>query len=225
LIEESAMSPLLTRCAAPYPAVLCAAMCWLCATGQAEESVLASPRGGEASWSRWQGRIGLASTAGATVEAFPDGGALGPRSSLSLLGDYYFTQRGLTAQDSHAGGFRATGGLFVGPRSGLWLATPASLSALSTGIVAQRRSFGLLPLATASGPEGFDAGSVPYVGVGYTGLKSLRATGGGWAFSADVGLVGLRPRPQVRLGPQGASDGLVDAPLSPLLQLGVSYSF
>lgn len=217
------MSPL-RACSVFLRAVALAAPCWLGASVQAAgpNPAATDPGGAEAAtWSRWQGRIGLSSP-GAGGRALDARDPLAARSGLSLLGDYYFTQNGLAARDRHSGGFRATGGLFVGPRSGLWLATPTSLSA---GLVMQRRGFGLLSPPAASTTDTFDGSSVPYVGVGYTGLKSLRATGGGWGFSADVGVIGLQPRSRVRLGPQEAVDDARDPLLSPLLQVGVSYSF
>ncbi len=93
---------------------------------------------------------------------------------------------------------------------------------MSGSFSAVRRNFSL-----ANPGLGAEEGnsSVPYLGVGYTGLQSLRATGGGWGFSADVGLVALQPRSAVRFGQQGLSDSLRDLQLSPLLQLGASYSF
>ena len=71
---------------------------------------------------------------------------------------------------------------------------------------------------------------MPYLGVGYTGLRSLKGTGGGWAFSADVGVMALKPRSAVRFGQAlGGQNGLGDTgrdtQLSPLLQLGASYAF
>ena len=74
-----------------------------------------------------------------------------------------------------------------------------------------------------SAPE---PGAAPYLGIGYTGLSSK----GGWGFSADVGVVALSPRSTVKLGrvlggTQSLDDVLRDMRLSPLLQLGVSYSF
>ena len=172
---------------------------------------------GDAGWPRWQGRLSLSSNLSDPLT----GNAA--RDSLSLLGDYYFVQQGLAPRSRYAGGFRATGGLFIGPRASAWSALPASPAELGSGFSAQRRSFSLW------GPAGMadDAGSssVPYVGVGYTGLNALRATGGGWSFSADLGLMALQPRSAVRLGQQSLSDTLRELQLSPLLQLGVSYAF
>ena len=187
-------------------------------------------RSSDTAWPRWQGRLGLtrgspAALAGGrydpgldTINAY---GADRPQQSLSLFGDYYFLQQGI-AGAGYSGGLRATGGLIYGPRGAAWSALPAGLSALGGSFSTLQRNFSL-----ANPALGADDGnsSVPYVGVGYTGLQSLRATGGGWGFSADVGLVALQPRSAVRFGQQGLSDSLRDLQLSPLLQLGVSYSF
>jgi hypothetical protein len=223
-IEESAMSAS-RACSLSFRAVLWAAPCVLGGPAQAADTLSTpGPAAIETGWSRWQGRVGLSSPAG-VGQGLAEGVPLAARSSLSLLGDYYFIQNGLAAGDAHGGGFRATGGLFVGPRSGLWLATPATLSALSTGLVTQRRSFGLLSPVASTASDTFDSSSVPYVGVGYTGLKSLRATGGGWAFSADLGVMALQPRSAVRLGQQPVGETLRELQFSPLLQVGASYTF
>ncbi len=172
---------------------------------------------GDAGWPRWQGRLSLSSTL-----SDPMAGSTS-RDSLSLLGDYYFVQQGLAPRSRYAGGFRATGGLFIGPRAATWSALPASPAELGSGFSAQRRSFNLWSPAGTADDSG--SSSVPYVGVGYTGLNALRATGGGWSFSADLGLMALQPRSAVRLGQQSLSDTLRELQLSPLLQLGVSYAF
>jgi len=66
---------------------------------------------------------------------------------------------------------------------------------------------------------------VPYFGFGYTGLPSKA----GWGFSADLGVMALNPGSAVKLGRvfggQNLDDVLRDMRLSPLVQLGVSYSF
>ena len=67
--------------------------------------------------------------------------------------------------------------------------------------------------------------TVPYVGIGYSGI-SLR---GGWGFTADVGLAGtsggLRPRRDAAFGAQGVEDLLRELRLTPVLQFGASYAF
>jgi hypothetical protein len=87
-----------------------------------------------------------------------------------------------------------------------------------------RRPVGGLVLPFTGDPA--NDGAVPYVGIGYTGLPSR----GGWGFSADIGVMALTPESRVKLGrPDGGGqsldDVLRDLRLSPLVQLGVSYSF
>lgn len=195
----------------------------------ADGSGLRAP--GEAPWPRWQGRLGLTTPLPAAgPSAMPVlprlGGEIGilAQQSVSLLGDYYFVQQGsLDAGSRYGGGFRATGGLLLGHRATPWSAVLPSggPAALGSGFSIERRQLhdgGL-------GSDGGDLGGVPYLGVGYTGLRSLRATGGGWAFSADVGVMALQPNSAFRLGQQAISETLRELQFSPLLQVGVSYSF
>lgn len=178
-------------------------------------------RASEASWPRWQGRIGLNPNArGPGLLADAPG-----TPSLSLFGDYYFAQQGVTAPGRYAGGFRATGGLIVGPRTAHGWAPPDKLSSLAAGLSLQRTGLGFWN--SMPSPDGTEAAATSrtYIGVGYSGLKSLKATGGGWGFSADIGVMALQPRSAVRLGQQHVGDIVGDLHLSPLLQLGVSYSF
>jgi hypothetical protein len=160
-------------------------------------------------WPRWQARLGLTTAPHELTSAQP-------RTLLEgagLLGDYYFTGPGF-GRGGMTGGFRATSGLFTGARS----------TAIATPLLPAREgsSFTLSTHARmAPDGAGDTGGPVPYLGIGYTGL-SLR---GGWGFSADVGLLGSG----VRLG-RPASGTQVDEllrelRLTPVLQLGVSYSF
>lgn len=169
-------------------------------------------------WSRWQTRLALGSPAPlwrAGLEGDRSGWGVG---SATLMGDYYFS-RSLAAGGTSSG-FRATSGLIVGPRTPLWTARPAGLSA--TGLLSvDRRLF-----EPTTGFDVPDTATLPYVGVGYSGL-SLR---GGWSVSADLGLVALTPGHAVKLGrvlggTQGLDELLRDLRLSPVIQLGVSYSF
>lgn len=187
-------------------------------------------RAAQEAWPRWQGRLSVTSGrsdgisgGGAYESGFDD--AAGSMRSLSLLGDYYFTQQGLAPASAYSGGFRASGGLIVGAhRATPGSILPASLSGLNSGFSAERR----VGLSAPSSPlDGGDASthSVPYLGIGYTGLQSLRGSGGGWGFSADIGVMALRPRSAVRLGQENISDTVRGLEISPLLQLGVSYSF
>lgn len=125
--------------------------------------------------------------------------------SLSLMGDYYLSRPWLGS----VGGLRATSGLMLGSRGSLW-SSPASID--------RRTSLGG---ALADGGTADSNSTVPYLGVGYTGLSSK----GGWGLSADLGLMALNPRSAAKLGNQSLDDTMRDLRFTPLLQLGVSYSF
>ena len=136
------------------------------------------------------------------------------------MGDYYFTQSQLGQHG--AGGFRATSGVLLGHGAPLW-SSPAT--GAGAGLSFGQRNTNLFSGLAGSEPVP-DSTTVPYVGVGYTGLS----TKGGWGFAADVGLKALQPAPSVRLGRMGngsqSFEELVrELRLTPVLQLGVSYSF
>lgn len=164
-------------------------------------------------WPRWQARLGV-TTAG-LVRA-----DLSPTTQLQsarLLGDYYFTGPGFGAGQV-TGGLRATSGVFAGARG----------SAVSTPTLPARQgsAFTLSAhQAAANSADGApDSFSTPYLGVGYTGM-SLR---GGWGFTADIGLMALAPSVRFGRAPstgQNVDELLRDLRLTPVLQLGVSYSF
>jgi len=168
---------------------------------------------------RLQGRVRLGMSA-----APPDMAAIaGDRlSGASFLGDYYFTRQ--ASREGDASGFRATSGVFVGSRPALWggAATPALASAAPFAL--EHTSFSLLPPASDS--SGTESPTVPYLGLGYSS-GSLR---GGWAFSADLGLMALNPGNAIRLGrslgsAQNLEDVLRDLRFAPVAQIGVFYSF
>jgi hypothetical protein len=164
-------------------------------------------------WPRLQARVALAPTLPLLSTDLASGG-----SNLQggrVLGDYYFAGNALPA--GFNGGFRATSGLLLGPR-GASLAMP---SVPRTGFALSVSQQGISPSA---GPDtSTDNGhAVPYLGVGYTGL-SLK---GGWGFTADVGLMALNPSSGLRLrSGQSLDDTLHDMHITPVLQLGLSYSF
>ena len=176
-------------------------------------------------WARFQGRLSYAATTplvrsgGTSV----DGTGL-QVNGLSLMGDVYF---GLASgrDKTAAGGFRATSGVMVGARSTLW-GTPA-LAPAGGLLNVDRRLFG--PTAGSLGysnDPSNDGGTLPYIGIGY----SSPAARSGWSFSADLGLVSLSPGNVVHLGRvfgggQSLDDVIRDMRLTPVLQLGVSYSF
>ena len=171
-------------------------------------------------WPRLQGRVAL--------QAAPAwGGAVaGSRSapspnSLGLMGDYYVTPSFLGP--SRTGGFRATSGLVMGSRGSTWAVPSPSLG--NTGSARERRLFGAPGNTLVPGDTTGDTSTVPYLGVGYTGLSAR----GGWSFSADLGL-SLNAGSAVKLGrvftgSQSLDDAVRDMRWSPLVQLGVSYSF
>lgn len=169
----------------------------------------------QAPWPHWQARFGLSTTAPAL-----DGNLRWQISAGQLLGDYYWS--GLRpAGVSRAGGFRATSGLLLGPRS-MALGTPALASSQGIGMTLSRS----LRLTSGASEVSAEPWSVtPYVGVGYSGV-SLR---GGWGFTADLGLAGttggLRTRRDSALGTQGMEDLLRELRLTPVLQFGATYTF
>ncbi len=172
---------------------------------------------------QFQGRIRL----GVSVTAGPLDAAAGAESSrlsaASVFGDYYFARSAPRAGD--ASGFRATSGVFLGSRLGSWGGPDLSAPGSSAFAVEMHR-FSLLSAAALQSPDTADGAAVPYVGLGYSGTSAK----GGWGFSADMGMMALNPGGVVRFGRslgagQSLEETLRDMRLSPMLQLGVSYSF
>jgi hypothetical protein len=166
-------------------------------------------------WPRVQARIGLAPTVPLSTDT-PVYGLQGGR----VLGDYYFSPGPLWGSRV-SGGFRATSGLLLS-------SSGASLSMATVPRPGWSLSITQQSLSSAGfvDPNADSGHAVPYLGVGYTGL-SLK---GGWGFTADVGLMALSPGSGLRLGRvmsgnQSLDDVLRDMRLTPVLQLGVSYSF
>lgn len=174
-------------------------------------------------WGRFQGRISYAATTPiAGTPGSPGDGSGLQVQGLSVMGDLYFG-----SSRSSAGGFRATSGVIQGARTAL-----AGMSAMApaNGLLnVDRRLFGV---STPSGlgyggdPVNEPAGTLPYVGIGYSSL----APRSGWSFSADLGVISLAPANAGRLGrvfggSQNLDDVVRDMRLTPLVQLGASYSF
>ena len=199
--------------------MLAAALALTAAPTMAADGDGAAPGSGQVPWARWQGRLSLG-TASAPWRLGADSPAPA-LSSASLMGDYYFS-RWLTGPQG-LGGFRATSGLIFGPRSLLSTGQPAVATgnAFSIGT----RAGGRAATPYAGDPAG-DNATLPYLGLGYTAL-SLR---NGWSFSADLGLVAQNASGAARLGrsaygSQSLDDAVRDMRMTPLLQLGVTYSF
>lgn len=172
-------------------------------------------------WPRWQGRMqALPATPWWRPNPLDGHDAPGQRlESLSLLGDYYFLRNapGLLAR----GGFRATSGLIIGTP------TNRALSGYGQGRGGPGLAARTLTASTSGSLDPFGVGTtVPYLGIGYSSASER----GGWGFSADVGLVARSPGSAVKLGRvfsgnQPLDDLLREMRLSPLLNVGVSYSF
>ncbi len=174
---------------------------------------------------QWQARVevglGLAGARNADAYNIATQSSVNQGAGLSVLGDFYFKSPSATGESSTAlSGFRATSGLMVRPRT---VSDHSSLGGAS-GSGAHRFA---VAVASGVGADGRgDSGPVPYFGVGYTELPDR----GGWGFSADFGLMALSPRSAIKFGgvlggSQNIDDLLRDLRLSPLIQLGVSYSF
>jgi hypothetical protein len=150
-------------------------------------------------------------------------GGPGRVSGASMLGDYYFDRSDLRGGDS--AGLRATSGIFLGSRLGMWGGSaPATLS--SSLVKFERQNFSLLATAPGTDRPGADSGAVPYLGLGYSGA-SLK---GGWAFSADLGVMSLNPAGAIALGRvfgggQTLDELVRELRLSPVIQVGASYAF
>jgi hypothetical protein len=158
----------------------------------------------EFQWPRWQGRLSMSSASPAWTRTF--GPATPGLSGLTLMGD-----------------FRATSGVVIGPRS----VAAANLGAgpSGSGFNVDRRITGQAT-TVLPGDQAVDTPTLPYLGIGYTGLSPR----GGWSFNADLGLVSLSPGNAVKLGRffgggQSLDDTVRDMRWSPVVQLGVSYSF
>jgi hypothetical protein len=165
---------------------------------------------GEATGSlpRVQARVGLS-----TLQMADGQAAAWQQQAGVVLGDYYFSRARLGLSDVSSG-FRATSGLWLGPRS-VALGTPALSGNQSLALTALTRS------ARSAEQAAEPWSAVPYLGVGWSGA-SLR---GGWGVTADFGFAarsatGLRPA-----STQGLDDLLRELRLTPVLHLGVSYAF
>ena len=180
-----------------------------------------SPPPGADIWPQWQARlnVGTAKLAPSGLAAWTDPAATGAPNlqSGALLGDYYFNAPGLRLPSS-LGGLRATGGLTTGARGLTPMPGTGAVRAGQRGVFSAQS--GSVPLA-GDGP----GDTVPYLGLGYTGL----AVKGGWGFTADLGVMADGPGSaglgRALFGNQGLNSSLREMRLSPVLQVGVNYAF
>ncbi|MCU0923017.1 MAG: hypothetical protein MUF16_22305 [Burkholderiaceae bacterium] len=133
----------------------------------------------------------------------------------SLGGDYYFS-KDLAAAGRPPSGFRASGALLI-RQPGVSLSDLTWQSRATASLASPLR----LPEPGNQSPS-----AMPYLGVGYSDY-SLKT---GWGFWADIGLVVQSPgnalgMGRVLSGTQSVDDLVRELRLSPMLQLGVNYSF
>jgi hypothetical protein len=155
------------------------------------------------------GRIGL------TVDADLQG--TNRLQGVQMLGDYYFAFTDPSASAAAPSGLRATSGLLLRGASGGLVLPGRQAGVLSVG----RGNMGLVD----TGNDGLNQ-ATPYVGIGYsTSFAQNR-----WSVSADLGLVSRASAQGLRLGRtdgigQSLDSFLRDPQMSPMLQLGLTYSF
>lgn len=126
-----------------------------------------------------------------------------PHPTRALLGEYRLGPPLRAGIATWQGGLRATGGVVLG-RAAAAVAAPDAVHGLADQDDSMR----------------------PYLGLGYSG-GSERS---GWSVNADFGLVAEQPRGiaglgRAVLGRRSLDDAVREIRLSPLLQLGVRYSF
>jgi len=147
-----------------------------------------------------------------------------PPLAASLGGDYFFSKR-LDDAVGPRTGLRASGSLLIRqPGVSLSELTWSSRALTSQGSAWRAPAAGFGSMAYEPSTLGLSA--LPYVGLGYSDFSQRT----GWGFWADIGLVVQNPGPalgmgRVLSGTQGADELLRELRLSPMLQMGVNYSF
>ena len=163
-------------------------------------------------WPQWQARITVlsASTAPLGLNAAFDTGARGLQGG-AILGDYVFASPSF-------GSFRASGGLMSGHLGGLPMANTTAGPRLGVSVQSS--------VVPAWAPGSDAPAALPYLGLGFSGAPG----GGGLALTADFGLVAERPAAAAGVGraifgTQGLDRSVRELRLSPVMQLGVRYTF
>nr|WHW29529.1 hypothetical protein [uncultured bacterium] len=193
----------------------------LCSSAIADGAGLRAPAGVDL-WPRWQARL-LTTTSFSLWRhaAIEQVDLEHPRQeSLSLLGDFYFAP--LSAEKKSLGGFRATSGLIIGPLGSHVLSAFGAGSQLTSS--ASRRAAYTGGVEAASRASNFE--STPYLGLGYTSISPKA----GWGFSADIGIAARSAGAagkfgRVFIGGQALDELMREMRLTPLVNVGVSYSF
>jgi hypothetical protein len=186
--------------------------------------------GADGFWSgaqtRWQLQaVGVELTPGRLGYKAPVGFSSGRAPmAAAFSGDYYFSKDIADAAQARTG-FRASSALLI-REPGISLSNLA-LSARSAASVGSLAPLSLPSLAPGLADHSADSFSaMPYLGIGYSDY-SLKS---GWGFWADVGLVVQSPSGalgvgRVFFGTQSTEDLMRELRLSPMIQLGVNYSF
>lgn len=164
-------------------------------------------------WPQWQARIAVqtASVSPLSLSRLLEGSPA-PRGwqGGALLGDYYFATPAF-------GSFRASGGLMIGGTGGAPLLSAAA--GARVGLTVQASGYAAKPGTEA-------AGTVPYVGLGFTSAPWWDVL----SVTADLGWVAEQPSAagavgRAIFGNQGKDNAWRELRLSPVLQVGLRYSF
>ena len=145
-------------------------------------------------------------------------------AGATMVGDYYFSAA-TPAQSPYLSGFRASSGLLIKqPGVSLTELAWSSRAAATFGTPSHLQLSSAVSSLTEPSAESYS--TMPYVGFGYSGIHAKS----GWGFWADVGLVMQNPGNMLGVGrvvsgSQSPEDLVRELRLSPLLQLGVNYSF
>jgi hypothetical protein len=140
-------------------------------------------------------------------------------AAASVGGDYYFS-KSLVDTAVPPSGFRASGALLI-RQPGVSLSDLAWSSRATTSLALRQ------PVTSLGDYGAQGVSTMPYLGIGYSDY-SLKS---GWGFWADIGLVVQSPGGAlgvgrgVMSGTQNLDDLVRELRLSPMLQLGVNYSF
>ena len=164
-------------------------------------------------WPQWQARIAVQTAAVSPLglsRLLEEGQRQRGWQGGALLGDYYFAQ-------PFFGSFRASGGLMFGSTGG----APLLSAPLGSRLGLTLQSTGNLAAPGAEAP-----GTLPYLGLGFTSAAWWRSL----SLTADLGWVAEHPSAvadvgRALFGTQGKENAWRELRLSPVLQLGLRYTF
>jgi hypothetical protein len=203
------------RDASPWLATLFAAAGLAVAAGSSQAGDGLQAPATASSWPQWQARLSLQATSLSPLSMNRLLEAAAPQRGIqgaALLGDYYFAT-------PNFGRFRASGGVMLGAQGGAPLMGSAADSRWGLSL----SSGGLQSLGNAGDPQ---ANTATYLGLGFTSSAWHNSL----AVTADVGLMSDRPSAATGMaralfGNQGSDYSLRELRLSPVMQLGLRYTF